>query len=1087
MVDRPQSQLLSKSTESTCVQLVVETWGWTKDNVINPATNAALIEPFNAVAHTINAVSKKAVGLECLVELSLCVVPPSQFLSKQWLAQSLAGGLAMVLPYGMAGRLTGGVLRSTGRLTRAEAGLAQFFKSEQAAQVFGAALYDGMRVPKVGETHVGNALGGATAFYVFTKGNAGSQTLSGLPKAGAYMLIGATGAMGQHTVAQLWSNGRLPGKEELAQAALGGSVMNLLLPPFHKVLLHGTDNINLRLGRGVDMDRYLAQHEALLAQSPRLQRQIHNSSPWLRVQYPLEVGLQSQTTPYASYLRQGEMVRLPGISFSAETNLAKLGHELSHAQSSRSTEVLLRQARMSLEQGDKQGAWQHFYDSRIAVEIKARLFEALVARELTGARTPSVTEVRRAIHEDSVNGLTYRQLWQREFEEFCRAGGEFVPAIEYSGGAEHFPYEQKLAAARKVAQMLLDSGHVSYFVGGGVRDKLIGREPKDIDIATSASVKELQEIFREFQTIEDRGKEFGSFKVVVNGIVNDVTTFRADGPYTDGRRPDWVRKGTPQEDADRRDLTVNAIFEDPFTGKVEDFAGGERIRDLTERKIIRAVGDAHERINEDALRMMRAVRFATRLGFELDPTLKEVITSRSGEIHKVSVERIRDELQQILSGPDPVRGLELLHETGLLSHILLSGSDAVAGVARLEKPLPGGQQQERQSGELAAADRDRIGLAVRVGQHIANSRASWEVTFAGMLSRLCPVRGDLPSQAVDFSNVRLPNIVPIDRVTGEPNSALDPTVSVQQPKRASDTTVTQEVMKSLCFTGADIKRIEGMLNVLELTSKASHLGRTGLVELLENKLLSGALQIQDVLAKIEGNSTPASEKTYIEAMRATLSHNLAQPPVLSGADLMSFGYRPSSQMGVVVREARAAQVYGEVTAATIREWVDSNYGHQLRQVHVKAPEPKAKGAQAELVVKTAADGRQVLCAQGDVARWLAAKPVRILGIAAQVANNGYKVDAVLKQAIKESTEAAVAERATSETGNSEPWIKANSIYGEFRRILTSQHSQAGLNLLSDTGVLSHPDVSLELGKLTKDQGHSSIVPDRNADGETLKK
>jgi poly(A) polymerase len=221
-------------------------------------------------------------------------------------------------------------------------------------------------------------------------------------------------------------------------------------------------------------------------------------------------------------------------------------------------------------------------------------------------------------------------------------------------------------AARSVAARLRAAGHRALFAGGCVRDRLLGRPPQDHDVATSARPDQVEALF---PRVVPLGERFGSVQVRPEpGAAVEVTTFRTEGTYSDGRRPDAVAFGTdPREDALRRDFTVNALFEDPETGEVLDFVGG---REDLERRRIRAVGDPGRRFAEDHLRLLRAVRFAARLGWEIDAGTRAAMRSLAPRAAAVSAERTREELRRILVEGGAARGLDLLRETGLLAVVL---------------------------------------------------------------------------------------------------------------------------------------------------------------------------------------------------------------------------------------------------------------------------------------------------------------------------------------------------------------------------------------------------------------------------------
>lgn len=203
-------------------------------------------------------------------------------------------------------------------------------------------------------------------------------------------------------------------------------------------------------------------------------------------------------------------------------------------------------------------------------------------------------------------------------------------------------------------------------MGGCVRDFLLGRAVKDYDIATSASPDEICSLFPDAVTV---GKAFGVLKVPVRGAQQllEIATFREDLDYRDHRHPRSVRFAGPVEDARRRDFTINALYFDPKTSRILDSVGA--VEDLG-HQIIRAIGDPSERFREDALRLLRAVRFTTRLDFSLDPATAEAIRARAKLVSKVSAERVRDELNLMWAGPRPADSLEMLSSLGLLEQIL---------------------------------------------------------------------------------------------------------------------------------------------------------------------------------------------------------------------------------------------------------------------------------------------------------------------------------------------------------------------------------------------------------------------------------
>jgi len=224
--------------------------------------------------------------------------------------------------------------------------------------------------------------------------------------------------------------------------------------------------------------------------------------------------------------------------------------------------------------------------------------------------------------------------------------------------------EPKGRLARAITEALRAKGFTAYFAGGCVRDHLRGQKPQDFDIATTATPDDVEKIFRRTIPV---GKQFGVMIVVEEEIPFEVATFRCEGGYQDGRHPTQVLFTRPEEDAKRRDFTVNGMFYDPLAERVIDFVGG--MKDLPQ-KVIRAIGEPAERFEEDKLRLLRAVRFASTLGFEIEKNTWDALCKHASRIHDVSPERIREELVKIFTRSGAARGFVLLSESGLMKEIL---------------------------------------------------------------------------------------------------------------------------------------------------------------------------------------------------------------------------------------------------------------------------------------------------------------------------------------------------------------------------------------------------------------------------------
>ena len=221
------------------------------------------------------------------------------------------------------------------------------------------------------------------------------------------------------------------------------------------------------------------------------------------------------------------------------------------------------------------------------------------------------------------------------------------------------------AFACQIAGTLVSHGFASYLVGGCVRDLLLGLEPKDYDVASSARPEQVAALFPGSELI---GAHFGVILVKHQGQTVEVATFRSDGAYSDGRRPETVTYETdPRQDALRRDFTINSLFFDIATNQVLDFCGGQ---DDLRAGILRAIGEPETRFEEDYLRMLRAVRFAARFGYVIEPHTLSAIRKLHARILDISAERIREELNRILTEGGARRGFELLSETRLLESLL---------------------------------------------------------------------------------------------------------------------------------------------------------------------------------------------------------------------------------------------------------------------------------------------------------------------------------------------------------------------------------------------------------------------------------
>jgi poly(A) polymerase len=238
--------------------------------------------------------------------------------------------------------------------------------------------------------------------------------------------------------------------------------------------------------------------------------------------------------------------------------------------------------------------------------------------------------------------------------------------------------------ANSICDTLEQRGHQAFLVGGCVRDLLLGREPADYDVTTDATPERVSELFPDSIAV---GARFGVILVARDGARVEVATFRRDVGYSDGRHPDEVVYATkPEDDVSRRDFTINGLLMRHNSGEVLDFVGGQA--DLR-AALVRAIGDPGRRFAEDKLRMLRAVRFAARFGYQIEPDTFAAMQRRASEIHAVSAERIHEELTKLLTEGAARRGLELLDESGLLAQLLPEVS-AMKGVPQPPEYHPEG-------------------------------------------------------------------------------------------------------------------------------------------------------------------------------------------------------------------------------------------------------------------------------------------------------------------------------------------------------------------------------------------------------------
>ncbi|HLH01420.1 MAG TPA: CCA tRNA nucleotidyltransferase [Bryobacteraceae bacterium] len=414
--------------------------------------------------------------------------------------------------------------------------------------------------------------------------------------------------------------------------------------------------------------------------------------------------------------------------------------------------------------------------------------------------------------------------------------------------------------ALEIIQLLQARGHRALLLGGCVRDRLLGIAPKDFDVGTDARPEQIAAYFPGAQLV---GAHFGVILVRREpGVHVEVATFRSEGTYSDGRRPDAVHFETdPARDAQRRDFTINALMEDPVAGEVLDFTGGRQ--DLANR-IIRAIGNPRDRFREDHLRMLRAVRFAARLDFSIEPATMAALRAEAPAIQRISAERIRDELIRILTEGNARRGFELLDGVGLLAQVLPEVK-AFQGVAQPPEFHPEGDVWTHVLLMLEQLRRPTPTLALGVLLHDVGKPPTFSVSDRIRFNNHAEVGAEMARNIL--ARLKLPN---------EPAEQ-----------------VVSLVANHMRFKDVQQMRLSTLKRFLCLPRFDEHLELHRLDCLSSN----GYLQAYN----------------FVRQKMQELDREELQPPrLLTGRDLIEAGYRPGPAFGKALEAAETAQLEGEI-------------------------------------------------------------------------------------------------------------------------------------------------------------------------------
>lgn len=417
--------------------------------------------------------------------------------------------------------------------------------------------------------------------------------------------------------------------------------------------------------------------------------------------------------------------------------------------------------------------------------------------------------------------------------------------------------------AASIVQRLQTHGFLAYFAGGCIRDALRGIAPKDIDIATNASPGKVQELFSRTIPV---GVQFGVVRVLEADMEFEVATFRSDGIYLDGRHPESVRFSTPDQDALRRDFTINGMFYDPFTQTVIDYVNGRE--DLV-RKVVRAIGEPAKRFAEDRLRMLRAIRFASTLAFDIESGTWSAIRANAKEITKVSPERIRDELVKILVNPRRLRGFDLLDKSGLLAAILPE-IEALKGCEQPERFHP--------EGDVFVHTRLMLGLL--------GPNASEPQVFSVLLHDI----GKPPTRSFDPVDQRI-RFNGHDRVGAE---------------------MAEEVMNRLRFSRHEIDMVVEAVRNHMIFKDVQQMRPAKLRRFMARPHFDIELELHRV--DCAGSHGDMENYQFLVDKAAEFAREpLIPPPLVRGDDLIALGLKPGPRIGELLEAVQTAQLEGEIT------------------------------------------------------------------------------------------------------------------------------------------------------------------------------
>jgi poly(A) polymerase len=467
-------------------------------------------------------------------------------------------------------------------------------------------------------------------------------------------------------------------------------------------------------------------------------------------------------------------------------------------------------------------------------------------------------------------------------------------------------------AAKKIVERLQAAGFAAFWVGGCVRDFLLGREPQDFDIATDARPEQVEKLFRKTIPV---GKQFGVIIVVEQAHQFQVATFRAEAEYRDGRRPEKVVFANAEADALRRDFTVNGLFYDPLTKQIHDWVDGEK--DLR-AKIIRTIGAPGERFGEDHLRMLRAIRFAARLNFEIESKTFSAIQSLAPKIKIISAERVRDELIKLFSPPEG----EAVNANQMPTESVQRGTSKLpplgdrAGVKAdniaVYSPAARGLTLLRDSGLLEYVLPEFMATIDCEQSPDFHPEGSVFNHIRLMLSKLPAGASESLPWTVLLHDIAKPATVERNAATGKIHFYGHETVGA---------TMAEKILQRLRFPKKQTEEI--------VTCVRNHMQFKDVKQMrkatLRRLLLRDTFPLELELHRLDclGSSGDLEHYSFLVEQAEALTHQpTIRPPLLSGNDLIELGLKSGPALGALLAEIREKQLADELkTPREARAWV----------------------------------------------------------------------------------------------------------------------------------------------------------------------